>query len=326
MPAEQHLAQYNVTMNQARDFIEANLDTPSVIFETAKEFGVTSWMLAEIYGGVSTMQTLKFFTDQGFDTREIDGNGTIFSMNFENQQVGPYTLEAFGADLGDRYKHTNLEGSAEIINTDGNNQLSVTSLANGIEKSLQAVKMFDDQREVFFSYDVTFKSPFHFTIGKIPGIGAIEGIDAKTPTGGKTAEAAPGFSHRLSFKEEGSVYIYSYDQDRTDGDYGDYLAFDVDSEPYLLPTDQVQHVEMYIRMNDPGVANGIVAAFINDQAVASITNGNFLQPGIEGINTMYLDYFHGGSISYAPEYDSTAVFDNIEISHLPSNVDLFLGY
>jgi hypothetical protein len=72
MLASTHLAQYGVSVAQAREFIVANLSAPQVIYNTAKQYGVTHEMLAEIYGGVSSNDVRSFFSNLGFDAVALD--------------------------------------------------------------------------------------------------------------------------------------------------------------------------------------------------------------------------------------------------------------
>ncbi len=72
MSASTHLAKYSVTVAQARDFIVANINTPQNIYNTAKQYGVTNQMLAEIYGGVTAVDVRNFFSNIGFDSSALD--------------------------------------------------------------------------------------------------------------------------------------------------------------------------------------------------------------------------------------------------------------
>jgi hypothetical protein len=324
MTTQEHLSNLNVTMEQARNFLIENINMPENIFKVAKEFNFSSWELADILGDVNTLQVIQYFNFYGFDTSEIDGDGIISLIDFDDQPIGNYSVQQFKTDLEKKHQYVHLDGAAEIVSINGNNQLQVTSLANEIEKSLQAVKMIEPVNEVFFSYDVTFQYPFDWQLGKIPGIGAITGLGEPIPTGGKSAAEAPGNSHRLSFKQDGLATLYSYDQDRGEG-FGTYIEFSQEGESFFFPTDQVLHVEMYLRMDEHNKNNGVLAAFVNGQANVIIQDGNWREPGIEGFNALFLDFFHGGNQDYAPEYDSVAIFDNFKISHLPENLDLFYG-
>ncbi|MCO4757848.1 MAG: hypothetical protein KC477_07485 [Oceanospirillaceae bacterium] len=72
MSTESHLAQLGVTIEQARNFIIANVQNPSVIFNVAKQHGITNQMLAEIYGGVTAETVQAFFDTKGIDSSELD--------------------------------------------------------------------------------------------------------------------------------------------------------------------------------------------------------------------------------------------------------------
>lgn len=72
MNATQQLALYGVTLEQARDFMVANLDNPELIYVTAWDFELNCDMLAEIYGqGVSAQEVADFFHVQGLDGRNL---------------------------------------------------------------------------------------------------------------------------------------------------------------------------------------------------------------------------------------------------------------
>jgi len=70
--AQSHLATYGVTVQQANDFILSNADQPATIFNTAKQFGVTTLMLSEI-SGISTDVISNFFASFGMNTDELNG-------------------------------------------------------------------------------------------------------------------------------------------------------------------------------------------------------------------------------------------------------------
>lgn len=71
MSAAEHLAQYGVSFQQARDFIHSNLNSPQVIYNVAAQYGVTFDMLGELYADNVTGSTVKSFfesLDLGLDT------------------------------------------------------------------------------------------------------------------------------------------------------------------------------------------------------------------------------------------------------------------
>lgn len=70
--AQQHLAQFNVTVQQAKQFILDNLSNPKLIFDTCANFKVTNQMLAEIYGGVSPEDVQQFFNSVGLNGDQLN--------------------------------------------------------------------------------------------------------------------------------------------------------------------------------------------------------------------------------------------------------------
>lgn len=79
MSAETYLAQFGVTVAQAREFIISNVNNPATIFSVADQFGVSTDMLAEIVGGGFTGDDVSaWFAARGFDATQLDdaGSGT----------------------------------------------------------------------------------------------------------------------------------------------------------------------------------------------------------------------------------------------------------
>lgn len=76
MTAQEHLAQYGVSMEQARAFIISNLDNLQHILDVCNQFGVTNQMLAEIYGGVTADDVEAYFSSNGLDSSTLDQSDT----------------------------------------------------------------------------------------------------------------------------------------------------------------------------------------------------------------------------------------------------------
>ena len=115
--AAAHLAQYGVSVAQARSFVMANLQSPQTIYSVAREFGITNQMLAEIYGGVSAADVRGFFTSKGFDASALD------LVPAAPAPILPPEYSALGTQLFSFNKHTGaLSDDAlkqAIINTTG---------------------------------------------------------------------------------------------------------------------------------------------------------------------------------------------------------------
>lgn len=71
--ASEHLSQYGVTVEQARSFILGNLNNLPNIINVCSQFGVTNEMLAEIYGGGITANTvIAYFNANSVDSTVLD--------------------------------------------------------------------------------------------------------------------------------------------------------------------------------------------------------------------------------------------------------------
>lgn len=77
------LAHYQITIDQAQQFILANIKQPDVIFDTAEDFGITTQHLSDITG-YSTNIISGFFGSFGLDTVELDDIRILFNSELDN--------------------------------------------------------------------------------------------------------------------------------------------------------------------------------------------------------------------------------------------------
>ena len=81
--AEQALAHYGLTVEDARKFIFSHLDQPSLIFDTAEEFYITTQMLSEI-SGHSTTVISDYFSSLGLDSESLDEIKILVNNNLDS--------------------------------------------------------------------------------------------------------------------------------------------------------------------------------------------------------------------------------------------------
>ena len=103
--AQQHLQDYQVTMEEAYAFVTANLTSPKAIFEVAKQYGVTNAMLAEIvqpkFPGVTAAEVQQFFGDNGFNPKLLDS--LVFeghSYYFVEQPMTSLVAQSYAYSMG----------------------------------------------------------------------------------------------------------------------------------------------------------------------------------------------------------------------------------
>jgi hypothetical protein len=77
MSAATYLANYGVTVDQARDFIWSHIGQPQTILDTARQYGITNDMLGEIAGGYSGDQVKQFFSGNGMSAWDLDAQSVL---------------------------------------------------------------------------------------------------------------------------------------------------------------------------------------------------------------------------------------------------------
>lgn len=78
--AEEHLAKLEITMQQASDFIDANINQPDLIFSTARQFGVTTNMLSEI-ADFTVSDIDEYFASNGHDSIELSYTSILINSD-----------------------------------------------------------------------------------------------------------------------------------------------------------------------------------------------------------------------------------------------------
>lgn len=100
--AEEHLAKFGVTVEQAFDFIFANIDNPELIYAAARQNGVTNSMLNEITG-VSVGVIEEYFTSTN--------NPDLVPQRLD------YTSILFNTDIGSLESLVNFNNNEGILST-----------------------------------------------------------------------------------------------------------------------------------------------------------------------------------------------------------------
>lgn len=87
MSAQQHLAQFGITVEQAKDFIIASIFQPESLFNTFIAYGVTAEMVAEIYGGISANDVVAFFNAIGLDGTALHAEDSVIDTPVDDSPV-----------------------------------------------------------------------------------------------------------------------------------------------------------------------------------------------------------------------------------------------
>jgi hypothetical protein len=189
-----------------------------------------------------------------------------------------------------------------------------------------------EEREVFLRMEIRFGSNFRDTSdgGKLPlgftsqyddaagqeycgnaGMSCASGDRGWSARGGytnMTDRSNPVYPRVL-----GAQYVYHYQQT---GQYGDHVPW---GPRALFEQNRWYTIEMQIKVNDPGVANGEMRWWVDGKLSREVTGYLFRGPttlsaitaagGEQAIRGLWLAFFHGGK--YAPEHEMHAWVDNV---------------
>lgn len=247
----------------------------------------------------------------------------LFSYNFEENQLGSYTLEQLTRDVGPNADAINLPGEAEIINVDDNQKLKITLKAGEVKNGIQWYQHFEDHNELYFYYEIEYLDGIQWTKG-IKGPGLAGKVGSENPTGGNDIGVDDGFSLRSMTREDGRVVQYIYDQSKS-GDFGEDVSLTINEEPFTFQEGLVYQIQQYVKMNTPGQANGELITSINGEQVLHLDDRIWSFSGEYGINSLLVDFWHGGQAGngFEPTSDSHIVIDNLGVSTLPIFNELF---
>ncbi|MGH7676312.1 MAG: polysaccharide lyase, partial [Gemmatimonadales bacterium] len=176
--------------------------------------------------------------------------------------------------------------------------------------------------ELRLGYRVKFENGFLFTTsGKLPGVcGANDDLGCFRYTGGNKPRGDDGFSVRVVWlNAEGLMGSYVYHADQA-SEFGDVFVWQhSNGDPVHLTRDQWHVIVLRVRLNDPGVPNGQVEAWLDGEPVSLVTHLRFRDGSEAGrrirINEVYFNTFHGGRHpSDAPAQTQHAFFDDLQLA------------
>lgn len=129
MSAESHLASLGISIQEAHDFIFSHVDQPSIIFNLAQQYHVTTLMLSEITG-YPTSVVNDYFASFGLNTTRLDALSVLLTY-----------------DIGSFAHFFDFDNRADILSTSSLKQGVITLLRD----STDYYRTFDS--ELFFEAD-----------------------------------------------------------------------------------------------------------------------------------------------------------------------------
>jgi len=163
--------------------------------------------------------------------------------------------------------------------------------------------------DVYAAYWVQFAPGFDFVKeGKLPGLAG-----GTANTGGKKPNGFDGWSALLIWQAGWTLAQYIYYPDQQ-GEFGTALPW---STPPLAPG-RWYHIEIRVRMNTPGQADGSVQGWLDGQLALNAGGLRFRDTAALAIDEFYFSTFFGGdNSSFAASRNCDTRFDDFEISTVP---------
>ena len=171
--------------------------------------------------------------------------------------------------------------------------------------------------ELYLAYDVFFTENPEFVLGgKLPGLMGGPVVHA----GGTSPDGTDGWSGRLAWKDGGKLAGYMYVANKPVR-FGWEILWDdgLEAQAYLN-RGSWNRLEMRYVMNTPGIANGIIQAWLNGNLALDRRNLLFRSEGGNqiGIDQFFFSSFYGGSAPiFAPANDQYICYDNFVVSTQP---------
>lgn len=200
-----------------------------------------------------------------------------------------------------------------------------TTLKKGANTALNLRYLFarhhdQEPEELYFRYYLRLGSNWNPDVegGKLPGLAGTYG---QAGWGARPSDGTNGWSTRGAFArslpaagENGErltpigSYVYQADMK---GNYGSYWGWG-DGPGGLLQNNRWYAIEQYVKLNTPGLHDGIFRAWIDGRQVMERTGMSFrLTPDLR-IESVWMNVYHGGTLS-SPR-DMSLYIDNVVVA------------
>ncbi|SER27430.1 hypothetical protein SAMN05421690_10164 [Nitrosomonas sp. Nm51] len=174
-----------------------------------------------------------------------------------------------------------------------------------------------EPEQMFFRYYLRFGNNWRPNeTGKMPGF---SGTYNKAGWGGRAIDGYNGWSARGAYflqaspnsKYSGAIplgnYVYHLD---SQSNYGDMISWN--NTLSLLQKNRWYAVEQFLKLNDPDMANGELTVWIDGRKVFHKSDFRFRETTELKIESLWLNFFHGGTAKPASTY--FVYIDNLVIA------------
>ncbi len=165
--------------------------------------------------------------------------------------------------------------------------------------------------EYYLQYRIKFEKGFDFVKGgKLPGLAG-----GTANTGGNIPDGYDGWSARMMFWENGKLSYYLYFPEQS-GKFGEKFFLSTNAVDTLkITTDKWHTITQPVKMNTPGVANGIVQAWYDGEEAFLSDSVLFRHNENLKIDQILYNVFLGGDdLSWSSDKEEYIYFDDFKAS------------
>ncbi|MDX2248229.1 MAG: fibronectin type III domain-containing protein [Bacteroidia bacterium] len=268
----------------------------------------------------------------------------LLNHNFDAWPLGVLTESQIATELGAGADVKFLNGNVEVIASGSGRALRFSIPANtwGFTAGSRFLYRWTDagkpvQAELYIEYDLTIQSPFDAGLGgKLP----VAVFGSKIPDNQTIPVQGDGWSDIIMWKQSGvnkgsgnlnntpaankfelKHFTYAISNAGSPFVYNDYAENrywlnQANNNRYEYSAGTTYRIVRYIKMNDLGVANGIMQTWVDGVLVHSFSGYNFrgslATEGLYGVD--FLCFAGGNNITFGVGTLRTFILDNIKVS------------
>lgn len=168
----------------------------------------------------------------------------------------------------------------------------------------------DATDEAVMEYKMKFSNGFQFTLG-----GKLPGLSGGTAPRGCNADKTGGFSARQMWQRRGQMISYLYWPESDFRCGSTWYWLDENGDNLTMDTNRWYKIRQHIKLNTPGVRNGILEVFVDDVVVFRKTNIMYRETGdtFKIDNAYWTTYVGGSTQNFAPTQNQYIWFDDFKV-------------
>ena len=236
----------------------------------------------------------------------IDENFNQYSGSFRN-----YSESMVRGDFGSIDTPKGLDGRTKV----GNGQIRAFFPKDEILGGATGFTWFDklennSTEEAVMQYRMKFSEGFQFTWG-----GKLPGLTGGTAPRGCNPNKQGGFSARQMWQRGGKMISYLYWPESDFRCGAQWFWKDENGDDLVMDTDKWYTIRQHIKLNRPGVRNGILEVFVDGVLVFQKTDIMFrkAEDNFKIDNAYWTTYVGGSTQIFAPTQDQYIWFDDFKV-------------